>query len=87
MNPPLAERLRAPLRASKKPDFNVVRIYEDLAAGKRAEYFHETLIGEMEGDCDLNRNLWSFDFLEQNTSGFFQTPPLPCRSIIDSNAD
>jgi hypothetical protein len=41
----------------------MVLIYEDLAAGKRGEYFHEKLIGEMAGDCNFNQNLRSFDVL------------------------
>jgi hypothetical protein len=46
-----------------RPKFNVVIIYEDRCTGKRAKYFYENLVHELEGKCDFNLELWNFQVL------------------------
>ncbi|MDR3406250.1 MAG: hypothetical protein P4L99_27450 [Chthoniobacter sp.] len=46
------------------PKFNIVIIYEDADAGRRARRFSDTLLREMRDECHCVRNLWSFDVLD-----------------------
>src|SRR5258708_4764768 len=48
---------------SDRPKFNVVIVYEDRAAGRRAKYFYDNLIHELEDECDFSLELWSFQVL------------------------
>jgi len=48
---------------SDRPKFNVVIIYEDRGTGRRAKYFYENLVHELEGKCDFNLELWNFQVL------------------------
>jgi hypothetical protein len=48
---------------SDRPTFKAVIIYEDHATGIRAKSFYEELVYELEGKCDLNLDLWSFQVL------------------------
>jgi hypothetical protein len=45
------------------PRFNVVILYEDGPAGRRAKRFYDKLIHKLEGECDFNLELWSFQVL------------------------
>jgi hypothetical protein len=42
-----------PSELSDRPKFRVVLIYEDQAAGRRAKYFYDNLIHELEEECDF----------------------------------
>src|ERR1700721_1605671 len=46
-----------------KPKFNVVIIYEDIAAGKRAKHFYDRVIRELVDECDFSLELWNFQLL------------------------
>ena len=46
-----------------RPTFYVVIIYEDSRAGRRAKYFYDRVIQELEDECDFNLELWSFQVL------------------------
>ena len=48
---------------SDRPKFNVVIIYEDRGTGRRAKYFYENLVHELEDRCDFNLELWNFQVL------------------------
>jgi hypothetical protein len=54
---------------SDRPKFNVVIVYEDRAAGRRAKYFYDNLIHELEDECDFSLELWSFQVLAISTIG------------------
>ena len=43
-----------------RPKFNVVIIYEDIAAGKRAKHFYDRVIRELVDECDFRVELWKF---------------------------
>jgi hypothetical protein len=45
------------------PRFNVVILYEDGPAGRRAKRFYDKLIHELGGECDFNLELWNFQVL------------------------
>jgi hypothetical protein len=45
------------------PEFNIVMIYEDGDAGRRAKRFSDKLLHEIGCRCQCVRNLWSFDVL------------------------
>jgi len=45
------------------PEFNIVMIYEDAAAGRRAKRFSDRLLCEIGDQYRCVRNLWSFDAL------------------------
>jgi len=45
------------------PEFNIVMIYEDAAAGRRAKRFSDRLLCEIGDQHHCVRNLWSFDVL------------------------
>ena len=45
------------------PKFNVVIIYEDSAAGKRAKHFYDRVIRELVDECDFSLELWNFQVL------------------------
>jgi hypothetical protein len=55
------------------PKFNVVIIYEDKVAGKRAKHFYDRVIRELADECDLSSRRAS----EQNVS--FVDDPYPER--------
>jgi hypothetical protein len=46
-----------------RPKFNVVIIYEDIAAGKRAKHFYDRVIRELVDECDFSLELWNFQVL------------------------
>jgi hypothetical protein len=46
-----------------KSKFNVVVIYEDGPAGRRAKHFYDKLVHELEDECDFSLQLWSFQVL------------------------
>jgi hypothetical protein len=46
-----------------RPKFNVVIIYEDIAAGKRAKHFYNRVIRELADECDFSLELWNFQVL------------------------
>ena len=48
---------------STGPIFNVVIIYEDSAAGKRAKHFYDSVIRELVDECDFSLELWNFQAL------------------------
>lgn len=52
-----------PLLAGIPPKLNVVMIYEDAEAGRRAKRFSDKLLHMIEPRCELVRNLWNFDVL------------------------
>ena len=54
---------------SDRPKFNVVIVYEDRAAGRRAKHFYDNLIHELEDECDFSLELWSFQVLAISTIG------------------
>jgi hypothetical protein len=54
---------------SDRPKFSVVIVYEDRAAGRRAKYFYDNLIHELEDECDFSLELWSFQVLAISTIG------------------
>jgi hypothetical protein len=41
----------------------MVIIYEDSLAGRRAKYFYDRILRELEDECDFNLELWSFQVL------------------------
>ena len=41
-----------------RPKFNVVIIYEDIAAGKQAKHFYDRVIRELVDESDLSLKLW-----------------------------
>lgn len=41
----------------------MVIIYEDRATGRRAKYFYDNLVRELEDKCDFNLELWNFQVL------------------------
>jgi hypothetical protein len=45
------------------PTFNAVIIYEDGPTGRRAKLFCDKLVHELEDDCALRLELWSFQIL------------------------
>ena len=46
-----------------RPTFYVVIIYEDSRAGRRAKYFYDRVIQELEDECDFSLELWNFQVL------------------------
>ena len=46
-----------------RPKFNVVIIYQDIAAGKRAKNFYDRVIRELAHECDFRLELWNFQVL------------------------
>jgi hypothetical protein len=46
-----------------RPKFDVVIIYEDSAAGKRAKHFYDRVIRELVDECDFSLELWNFQVL------------------------
>ena len=46
-----------------RPKFNVVIIYQDSAAGKRAKHFYDRVIRELADECDFSLELWNFQVL------------------------
>jgi hypothetical protein len=46
-----------------RPKFNVVIIYQDSAAGKRAKHFYDQVIRELADECDFSLELWNFQVL------------------------
>ncbi|HEV3209046.1 MAG TPA: hypothetical protein VGY91_02185 [Chthoniobacterales bacterium] len=46
-----------------RPNFNVVIIYQDSAAGKRAKHFYDQVIRELADECDFSLELWNFQVL------------------------
>jgi hypothetical protein len=46
-----------------RPKFNVVIIYEDSLAGKRAKHFYDRVIRELADECDFSLELWNFRVL------------------------
>ena len=46
-----------------RPQFNVVIIYEDSAAGKRAKHFYDRVIRTLVDQCDFGLDLWNFQVL------------------------
>ncbi len=46
-----------------RPTFHVAIIYEDSRAGRRAKYFYDRIIQELEDECDFSLELWSFQVL------------------------
>lgn len=62
--------MNAPLVHSSKQDgietndiFRIVMIYEDMAAGRTAEHFVNSLIREFNDGCDCFQDLWNFKVL------------------------
>lgn len=53
-----------------RPKFNVVIIYEDRATGRRAKYFYDNLIHELEDKCDFSLELWNFPVLAISEIGY-----------------
>ena len=49
--------------AGAPPEFNIVIIYEDADAGRRAKRFSDRLLREIGDQFRCVRNLWSFDVL------------------------
>src|SRR5258708_21220522 len=58
-----ANRAKPPNELNDRPKFNVVIIYEDRAAGRRAKHFYDNLIHELEDECDFCLDLWNFQVL------------------------
>ena len=58
-----ASRAKPPNELNDTPKFNVVIIYEDRAAGKRAKHFYDNLIHDLEDECDFCLDLWNFQVL------------------------
>src|SRR6201997_3299596 len=46
-----------------QPKFNVVILYEESAAGKRAKHFYDRVIRELVDECDFSLKLWNFRVL------------------------
>jgi hypothetical protein len=46
-----------------RPKFNVVIIYEDIAAGQRAKHFYDRVIRQLVDECDFSLELWNFQVL------------------------
>jgi hypothetical protein len=46
-----------------EPKFKVVIIYEDGSTGRRAKFFYDKLIHELEDECVFSLQLWSFQVL------------------------
>jgi hypothetical protein len=46
-----------------RPQLNVVIIYEDIAAGKRAKHFYDRVIREFVDECNFSLELWNFQML------------------------
>src|SRR4029077_7155950 len=46
-----------------KSKFNVVVMYEDGPAGRRAKHFYDKLVHELEDECAFSLQLWSFQVL------------------------
>jgi hypothetical protein len=46
-----------------RPKFDVVIIYEDSAAGKRAKHFYDRVIRELVDECDFSLEVWNFQVL------------------------
>jgi hypothetical protein len=53
-----------------RPKFKVVIIYEDRGTGRRAKYFYENLVRELEDKCDFNLELWNFQVLAISEMGY-----------------
>jgi hypothetical protein len=47
----------------ERPQFKVVIIYEDSAAGKRAKHFYDRVIREFIDECNFSLELWNFQVL------------------------
>jgi hypothetical protein len=45
---------------SDRPTFHVVIIYEDSRAGMRAKHCCDSIIQELEDECDCSLELWNF---------------------------
>jgi hypothetical protein len=58
-----AIRAKPPNELNDRPKFNVVIIYEDRAAGRRAKHFYDNLIHDLEDECDFCLDLWNFQVL------------------------
>jgi len=58
-----ASRAKPPNELNDRPKFNVVIIYEDRAAGRRAKLFYDNLIHDLEDECDFCLDLWNFQVL------------------------
>jgi hypothetical protein len=48
---------------NEKPRFSVVVVYEDRLTGVRAKHFYDSLIEEVEDECDFSLQLWNFQVL------------------------
>jgi hypothetical protein len=48
---------------SDRPTFHVVIIYEDSRAGMRAKHCYDSIIQELEDECDCSLELWNFQVL------------------------
>jgi hypothetical protein len=46
-----------------RPRFNVVILYQDIEAGKRAKLFYDRVIRELVDECDFSLELWNFQVL------------------------
>jgi hypothetical protein len=53
----------AALDIGDKPMFRAVLIYQDLAAGKRANEFCDKLARRLEDDCGISQQMWNFNVL------------------------
>jgi hypothetical protein len=48
---------------NEKPRFSVVIVYEERLTGARAKHFYDSLIAEIEHECDFSVGLWNFQVL------------------------
>jgi len=63
VKPSSAADAYAGLDQDDRPQFNVVIIYEDVAAGKWAKHFYDRVIRELVDECDFSLELWNFQVL------------------------
>jgi len=63
MNTAILSPASRPLLNGIPPQLNMVMIYEDGKAGRRAKQFSDQFLHEVGGHCRCVRNLWSFDAL------------------------
>jgi hypothetical protein len=50
--------------STEEPVFRVVIAYEDFAAGKHAQETYDYLVQRLEGELELDRQMWKFDVLK-----------------------
>lgn len=54
------------IQAGKKPAFRLLTVYEDFAAGRRANETCSFLLAQLGDDFEIRTSMWKFDILEDH---------------------